>query len=70
MDWRLPVKDHIANIAITLDVFFSNFNIFWQFDFVFGFCVFADQNQPTVETGELAEEGLWLLLLVLMTGDF
>ena len=38
VDWRLPVKDHIANIGITLVVFF-----FWQFQyflaiwFCFGF---------------------------------
>ena len=51
VDWILLIKEHFANIGITLDTFcFLLFFIdFLSFDTLLGFWVFA--NQPVVHNG-------------------
>ena len=48
VDWRLLVKEYIANIGISLDicVFYGDF---WRFENILGLLVVA--NQPTVHNG-------------------
>ena len=50
MDWRLLIKECIANIGIPLVFFgFFGFNDFLRFEFLLGLIVFA--SQPTVHNG-------------------
>ena len=62
VNWRLLVKERIANVGIPPDLVLP----FWWF---FGVITFF-LNQPTVHNGGVSRGvGLWLWLLVLVTGD-
>ena len=64
MDWRLLVIEHIANIVIPLAIFFA-FIDFFSFIFFFS----SLQTSLLCIFDELAREGVWLWLMVLVTGD-
>ena len=67
VDWRLLVKERIANISITIEILdFCRFDDFSNLILFLGVGVFA--NQPTVHNGGVSKESRWLWLLTLVTG--
>ena len=66
LNWKLLVKEHIANVCTPLDVLGfigSKICCVWKFIWVFE----SLQTSLLCILGELAGEGLWMMALV--TGD-